>query len=142
YELEIIQQPQMAAEFGDAILSRLPITPPIIARLTIRDHAGHAIFPDDIEFMIATLSLASAPRIPANQRRDLLYGDRAVQCHRLQDPQGNAGLFFIFSDVSIRWQGQYQLKVTLSRIRYVLPSTPQLLTSVHCPSVRGPDYFC
>ena len=45
YHLEIVQHPQRTAEFGYSSLSRLPITPPIIARLTVRDPCGNAFVP-------------------------------------------------------------------------------------------------
>jgi len=45
YHLNIVQQPQRTAEFGSARLSRLPITPPIIAQLTVRDPSGNSIIP-------------------------------------------------------------------------------------------------
>ncbi|KAK7445418.1 hypothetical protein VKT23_014835 [Stygiomarasmius scandens] len=45
YHLEIVQQPQKTAEFRDAPLSRLPVTPPVIARLVIRDPSGNPVVP-------------------------------------------------------------------------------------------------
>lgn len=45
YELEIVQHPLRTAEFGMANLSRLPLTPPIIARLTIKDPSGNSFVP-------------------------------------------------------------------------------------------------
>ena len=45
YELEIVQHPLRTAEFGMANLSRLPLTPPIIARLTVKDSSGNSVVP-------------------------------------------------------------------------------------------------
>lgn len=45
YHLEIVQQPQKTAEFGQSNLSRLPVTPPIIAQLTVRDPSGNSVVP-------------------------------------------------------------------------------------------------
>lgn len=45
YHLEIIQHPLRTAEFGAAYLSRVPLTPPIIAQLTVRDPSGNSIVP-------------------------------------------------------------------------------------------------
>lgn len=45
YHLEIIQQPHCTAEFGTAYLSRVPISPPIVARLTVRDPSGNSVVP-------------------------------------------------------------------------------------------------
>jgi hypothetical protein len=43
YYLEIIQQPEVSAEFGTAALSRLPLAPPLVAQLIIRDSLGNVI---------------------------------------------------------------------------------------------------
>lgn len=45
YHLEIVQEPQKTAEFGQSNLSRLPVTPPIIAQLTVRDPSGNSVVP-------------------------------------------------------------------------------------------------
>jgi hypothetical protein len=45
YHLEVVQQPLRAAEFSNAPLSRLPITPPIIVRLVINDASGNPVVP-------------------------------------------------------------------------------------------------
>lgn len=43
YHLEVIQQPEVSAEFGSAALSRLPLAPPLVAQLIIRDSRGNVI---------------------------------------------------------------------------------------------------
>ena len=43
YYLEVIQQPEVSAEFGSAALSRLPLAPPLVAQLIIRDNRGNVI---------------------------------------------------------------------------------------------------
>lgn len=43
YHLEVIQQPEVSAEFGSAVLSRLPLAPPLVAQLIIRDSRGNVI---------------------------------------------------------------------------------------------------
>lgn len=45
YHLEVVQHPQKAAEFRNATLSRLPVTPPIIAKLIVRDSSGNSVVP-------------------------------------------------------------------------------------------------
>jgi hypothetical protein len=45
YQLNIVQHPQKAAEFGYANLSRLPLTPTMVVRLTVRDANGKSIVP-------------------------------------------------------------------------------------------------
>ena len=43
FHLEIVQHPIKTAEFGSSTLTRLPLAPPLIAQLHIRDHAASAI---------------------------------------------------------------------------------------------------
>ncbi|KAI0060937.1 hypothetical protein BV25DRAFT_1827154 [Artomyces pyxidatus] len=43
YHLEIVQQPEVTAEFGSAALSRLPLAPPLVAQLVVRDHRGNVV---------------------------------------------------------------------------------------------------
>ncbi|TFK39404.1 velvet factor-domain-containing protein [Crucibulum laeve] len=126
YHLEVIQHPLRTAEFGMANLSRLPLTPPIIAQLTVRDPSGNSVIPDsELPFLIAHLSLFSddgvtpldmGSAIGRGQSPPILYGNLVSSVDQLEDLQGNMGLFFLFPDVSIRWRGRYQLGVTLSRI--------------------------
>ncbi|KAG6918999.1 hypothetical protein DXG01_010238 [Tephrocybe rancida] len=124
YHLEIIQQPQKTAEFGHNNLSRLPLTPPIIARLTVRDSSGNSVVPEaELPFLIAHLSLFSGDGLTAldmgssiGSDPPLLYGNLVSSIDQLEDLQGNMGLFFIFPDVSIRWRGRFQIGVTVMRI--------------------------
>ncbi|KAJ7576863.1 velvet factor-domain-containing protein [Mycena floridula] len=123
YHLEVVQHPQKAAEFRNGVLSRLPITPPIIAQLTVRDTSGIAIAPDaELPFLIAHLSLfneTGQTRLDGGglPRQRLLYGNLVSSADHLQDLQGNMGYFFLFPDVSIRWRGRFQLGITLLRIQ-------------------------
>ncbi|RDB23821.1 Mitochondrial import inner membrane translocase subunit tim23 [Hypsizygus marmoreus] len=132
YHLDVIQQPQKTAEFGDSNLSRLPLTPPIIARLTVRDPSGNTVVPEaELPFLIAHLSLFSGDGLTAldmgssigrGQSPPLLYGNLVSSIDQLEDLQGNMGLFFVFPDVSIRWRGQFQLGITVMRISRSDPS--------------------
>lgn len=130
YHLEVVQHPQKGAEFRNAPLSRLPVTPPIIAKLVIRDTWGNVRDPPEAElpFLIAHLSLFSEngetrldsdPNSVTPQR--ILYGNLVSSVDRLEDLQGNTGLFFLFPDVSIRWRGRFQLGITLLRISSYSP---------------------
>ncbi|KAG6813831.1 hypothetical protein H0H92_006775 [Tricholoma furcatifolium] len=112
-----IQHPQKTAEFGHNNLSRLPLTPPIIARLTVRDSSGNSVVPDDSEaelpFLVAHLSLFSADGITAldmgssiGSNPPLLYGNLVSSIDQLEDLQ----------DVSIRWRGRFQLGISVMKI--------------------------
>lgn len=128
YELEVVQHPLRTAEFGMANLSRLPLTPPIVVRLTVRDPSGNSIVPEaELPFLVAHLSLFSGDGLTPldmgsyigrgpSQPPPTLYGNLVSVVEQLEDLQGNKGLFFLFPDVSIRWRGRYQLGVALSRI--------------------------
>uniref|UniRef100_A0A8H8CIF6 Velvet domain-containing protein n=1 Tax=Psilocybe cubensis TaxID=181762 RepID=A0A8H8CIF6_PSICU len=128
YELEIVQHPLRTAEFGAAYLSRVPLTPPIIARLTVRDSSRNSVIPvAELPFLVAHLSLYSGDGATALdmgsfigrgvlQNPPTLYGHLVSTVEQLEDLQGNTGLFFLFPDVSIRLRGRYQIQVTLSRL--------------------------
>ncbi|KAJ3731703.1 velvet factor, partial [Lentinula guzmanii] len=126
YRLEVVQQPQGAAEFANYSLSRLPVTPPIIVRLSIQDASGNPVVPEaELPFLIAHLSLYNDSRLEGVDRNptqggyspaSALYGNLVSSVEQLEDLQGNRGLFFLFPDVSIQWRGRYQLGITLLRI--------------------------
>jgi len=127
YHLEIVQHPQRTAEFGSATLSRLPLAPPIIVQLIVQDRFGYETIPEmELPFLVAHLSLFSddgtrqldmgtSPTGEAPPRR-LLYGNLVSSPQKLRNLQGRLGLYFVFSDVSIRWRGRFQLGISLLRI--------------------------
>ncbi|KAJ7876310.1 velvet factor, partial [Mycena olivaceomarginata] len=131
YQLNVVQHPQKAAEFGYENLSRLSLTPPMVVQLMVRDMNSNSIVPqEELPFLIAHLSLftengmtsldmgssstGSAYRQGAPS--PILYGNLASSVDHLEDTNGNMGLFFVFPDVSIRWRGRFQLGVTLIMI--------------------------
>ncbi|KAG8220905.1 hypothetical protein J3R82DRAFT_2405 [Butyriboletus roseoflavus] len=109
YHLDVVQHPQRTAEFGSASLSRLPLAPPIVVQLIVRDRFGNFIIPEmELPFLVAHLSLFSddgmrsldmgtAPNGEAPPRR-LLYGNLVSSPQKLRDLQGRLGLYFLFSD--------------------------------------------
>ncbi|KAH7922590.1 hypothetical protein BV22DRAFT_1037312 [Leucogyrophana mollusca] len=127
YHLDVVQHPQRTAEFGSASLSRLPLAPPVVVQLIVRDRFGNSIIPEmELPFLIAHLSLfsddgsraldmGSSPTGGAPPRR-LLYGNIVSSPQKLRDLQGRLGLYFLFPDVSIRWRGRFQLGISLLRI--------------------------
>ncbi|KAI9511554.1 velvet factor-domain-containing protein [Russula earlei] len=130
YYLEVIQQPEVSAEFGSAALSRLPLAPPLVAQLIIRDSRGNVIESDpEHPYLVCHLSLLSAdgmrvldPVNPSNRQFPpdrLLYGNLVSSPHYLRNLQGRSGVYFIFPDVSVRLQGRYVLQLTLMRLSRV-----------------------
>ncbi|KAG1869499.1 velvet factor-domain-containing protein [Suillus subluteus] len=116
YHLDVVQHPQRTAEFGSASLSRLPLAPPVVVQLTVRDRFGNSIIPEmELPFLIAHLSLftddgsrpldmGTSPNGEAPPRR-LLYGNLVSSPQKLRDLQG-----------LIRWRGRFQLGISLLRI--------------------------
>lgn len=130
YYLEVIQQPEVSAEFGSAALSRLPLAPPLVAQLTIRDSRGNVIESDpDHPYLICHLSLHSGdgltvldPVSSSNRQFPpdrLLYGNLVSSPHFLRNLQGRPGVYFLFPDVSVRLRGRYILQLTLMRLSRV-----------------------
>ncbi|OAX39799.1 hypothetical protein K503DRAFT_738707 [Rhizopogon vinicolor AM-OR11-026] len=127
YHLDVVQHPQRTAEFGSASLSRLPLAPPVVVQLIVRDRFGNSIIPEmELPFLIAHLSLftddgsrpldmGTSPSGEAPPRR-LLYGNLVSSPQKLRDLQGRLGLYFLFPDASIRWRGRFQLGISLLRI--------------------------
>ncbi|KAH9066627.1 velvet factor-domain-containing protein [Lactarius vividus] len=131
YYLEIIQQPEVSAAFGSAALSRLPLAPPLVAQLIIRDNRGNVIESDlEHPYLICHLSLHSEDGltpldpIPSSNRHfppeRLLYGNLVSSPHHLRNLEGRMGVYFLFPDVSVQRQGRYILQLTLMRLsRYL-----------------------
>ncbi|KAJ6624968.1 velvet factor-domain-containing protein [Mycena sp. CBHHK59/15] len=157
YQLNVVQHPLKTAEFGYASLSRLPLTPPTVVQLTVRDANGNSIIPEEeLPFLIAHLSLftengmtpldmGSSPTGPAygpGAPQPILYGNLVSSVDHLEDQNGNMGLFFLFPDVSIRWRGRYQLGITLVRICRRVPvmsgQSPAFMRRPH-DAPRRPD---
>jgi len=128
YELDVVQTPERTAEFGSAGLSRLPLSPPLVVRLTILDRHKKPINADtELSFLVANLSLYSADgarpldectHTQTNRRHRMLYGTLVSSTHQLYDESNRQGTFFVFPDVSVRLQGRYQLRVTLMRVAH------------------------
>ncbi|TBU44007.1 velvet factor-domain-containing protein [Dichomitus squalens] len=127
YRLEIVQHPHRTAEFGASALTRLPLAPPLIAQLIMRDSAGRTVTDEmDLPFLVAQVSLMSSDGSasmdygtshdgrPARDR--LLYGNLVSSPHILRNLQGRRGVYFMFPDVSVRQRGHFLLKVTLIRL--------------------------
>ncbi|KAJ7050537.1 velvet factor-domain-containing protein [Mycena amicta] len=128
YQLNVVQNPVRTAEFRSATLSRLPLSPPTVVQLTVRDSSGNSIVPDEeIPFLIAYLSLyaengttildmGSSMDLRLGAPPPILYGNLVSSLQHLEDHNGNRGMYFIFPDVSIRWRGRYQLGIHLVKI--------------------------
>lgn len=135
YHLEVVQQPLRAAEFGSSSLTRLPLAPPLIVQLVIRDLEGNVLSDEDeLPFLISHLSLLSADAkrpLPTssgpngfsrtNEPQGLLYGSLASSPQVYRDLQGRQGIYFLFPDVSVRTRGYFQMCISLIRLPSVDP---------------------
>ncbi|KLO17963.1 hypothetical protein SCHPADRAFT_820573 [Schizopora paradoxa] len=125
YHLEVVQHPERSAEYASAVLSRLPLAPPPVVQLTIRDHMGAPVNPDtELPFLVAHLSLCSEDGTPLDMdfpglqpaQSRLLYGTLVSSAQTLRNLQGSVGSYFIFPDVSVRQRGRYALRISLMRL--------------------------
>ncbi|OBZ73496.1 hypothetical protein A0H81_05824, partial [Grifola frondosa] len=147
YKLEIVQHPARAAEFGTSALSRLPLAPPLVAQLLVRDCAGRNVIDEtELPFLVAHLSLFTGDgATPVDVVREgsshaqpqrLLYGGLVSSPHILRSLQGKQGVYFMFPDVGIRWRGHFQLRVTLMKLpRQAALSFPSLYIASITPTV-------
>ena len=89
---------------------------------------------DELPFLVAHLSLfseneqaqADTGPSPLRPSPPSLYGNLVASVDYLEDLQGNMGFFFLFSDVSVRWRGRFQLGVTLMRVARSVTVVPEL----------------
>ncbi|KAI1788279.1 velvet factor-domain-containing protein [Ganoderma leucocontextum] len=127
YKLKIVQHPHRGAEFGASALTRLPLAPPLIAQLVMRDSAGLQVTDEmELPFLVAQLSLMSSDGSASMDyvagddgqavRERLLYGNLVSSPHKLCNLRGRVGVYFTFPDVSIRQTGRFLLKVRLIRL--------------------------
>lgn len=64
------------------------------------------------------------------ERQRMLYGTLVSSLHSLVDLEGQAGMFFIFPDISVRTRGRYTLRVNLLRLTgYVVTPSPMISQS-------------
>ncbi|KAI8808607.1 velvet factor-domain-containing protein [Cladochytrium replicatum] len=71
------------------------------------NHSGHAQKP---------LSVALGSNTPVTLAQ-VLVGSLVSPCHVLADVDGNKGMFFVFSDISVRVGGKYRLKFLLYDVK-------------------------
>ncbi|KAL4245237.1 hypothetical protein ABKN59_010171 [Abortiporus biennis] len=107
YRLEIVQHPVKTAEFTST-LTRLPLAPPLIAQLHIMDDTAKGNTTDD--------NVGSPREHSSSPPQRLLYGNLVSSPHILLNLHGRQGVYFLFPDVSIRYQGRYLLSVTLLKL--------------------------
>ncbi|CAO3646959.1 unnamed protein product [Cunninghamella echinulata] len=115
YTLKICQQPLRArlCSFKDKV-DRRPLDPPPIIQL-ISDTIDESKYPR--YFLYATLvSEDGNDNIAFLENNRTTAGDVVQSLYRLRDFGNNDGVFFIFSDISIRMEGFFRLRFSLFEI--------------------------
>ncbi|KAJ7872161.1 hypothetical protein B0H14DRAFT_3860482 [Mycena olivaceomarginata] len=105
HQLNVVQHPQKTAAFGYANLSRLPLTPAMVVRLTVCDANGNSIVPqDELPFLIGHLSLFTENGIApldmgssvTGQPPPILYGSLLSSVNHLEDIMATWACSFSF----------------------------------------------
>ncbi|ORX89783.1 hypothetical protein K493DRAFT_65468 [Basidiobolus meristosporus CBS 931.73] len=127
FDLTIVQQPDNGCACGDDTRDRVPLDPPFIVQLVIRDGHGNELpCGEDIPFLVAHVSLwsedGSEPRDiiqSAEGATRLLLGSSASSVNTCADPESELrqASYFVFGDLSVRVSGKYRLGVSLANIK-------------------------
>ncbi|KAI0064815.1 hypothetical protein BV25DRAFT_1799942 [Artomyces pyxidatus] len=128
YSLQIIQHPSLGAASGCAEISRLPLSPPLVAQLITYDSMGRIVENDpEHPCLVAHLSLCTpdgcvftghgnsvSNKATERQLNRALHGSTVSSPYYVLDMYGRDGIFFVFPDVTVRLEGRYTLCVSLS----------------------------
>ncbi|KAK9765451.1 hypothetical protein K7432_006207 [Basidiobolus ranarum] len=127
FDLTIIQQPNNGCACGDDIRDRIPLDPPFIVKLVIRDgHGNELSCGEDIPFLVAHVSLWSedgSETCDLVRRTDgatrMLLGSSASSVNVCNDPESEQrqASYFVFGDLSVRVSGKFRLGVSLANIK-------------------------
>ncbi|CAG8619601.1 12388_t:CDS:2 [Ambispora gerdemannii] len=128
YEIMVAQQPVRARMCGFGDKDRRPLSPAPVVQLIVKDIQGKMIQPKEINcslFVVhaslwkengidEAMIVAHLPSrlSPANSTQSLtnnLLGNRAASPYTLNDINGIPGVYFIFSDLSVRTDGEFKL---------------------------------
>jgi hypothetical protein len=132
YELVIREQPKNVKSVGLTDKERKPIEPPLIVQLSVynekREPYVQCLYNSNF-FILATL-LEEKQTIDETGKytyktllmdkykdKKLLLGTTVASMNRLKDVDGSNGAFFIFYDLSIRYEGSYRLKFSLYEMK-------------------------
>jgi hypothetical protein len=119
YELVVRQEPKRARMSGFRIRDRRPIDPvPIVECIMYDDNDQRSDDFTRAPYLILHVVLLGKDKTEYSSVADshysqVLLGQLVSPGHILSDLDGQKGLFFMFSDLSIRTSGQYRLKFVL-----------------------------
>ncbi|EIM24008.1 hypothetical protein WALSEDRAFT_59050 [Wallemia mellicola CBS 633.66] len=121
--LEIIQSPLRSAAFGSSYYSRLPLAPPLVVRLLVKNTDGKYIdIHDELPFYVCHASLLSedgSKKLDFTQLNDepesapvrMLYGGLVTTPYVVRGE-----VVFPFTDLGVRLTGMYRFKLSLFRL--------------------------
>ncbi|KAL5036743.1 hypothetical protein RTP6_004269 [Batrachochytrium dendrobatidis] len=146
YTLCIVQHPLQARMSGYSIRDRRPLDPTPIVQVVVPDDISDLQSFEDSPFLVAQASLwkpdmhtelctaasapvsdlvagtAPAPDLPPKSRNSqILLGSIVVACQLLTNIAGERGLYFVFTDLSIRTSGFFRLQISLYDLRRATP---------------------
>ncbi|KAI7847305.1 velvet factor, partial [Circinella umbellata] len=132
YELIVAQQPVLGRRCGFGTKDRRPISPPPIVELLITTSNGNRVNAEDVDisFLIVLCDnwqadgMTEANVIAEPSKRNLV-GSLVASAIKLYNVQGQLGIYFIFSDISVRLEGVYRLGFSLVDVRSPCISSDQ-----------------
>ncbi|KAI9489219.1 velvet factor-domain-containing protein [Zychaea mexicana] len=124
YELVVAQQPVLGRRCGFGTKDRRPISPPPIVELLITTSDGMRVKAEDVDISFFVVlcdnwqadGMTEANVIVEPTKRNLV-GSLVASAIKLYNVQGQMGIYFIFSDISVRLEGTYRLGFSLVDVR-------------------------
>jgi hypothetical protein len=114
-------------------MNRRPMDPPAIVELFLADEDGNTFLePFEMSHLIMHVSIHDAtgkesrnfvlnpflsPTSSQCRTAQVLVGSLVSPCYHVLDSTGKRGMFFVFSDLSVRVTGTFRLKFTLFDLR-------------------------
>ncbi|RHZ75633.1 hypothetical protein Glove_212g15 [Diversispora epigaea] len=132
YKLEVVQNPYRARACGFGNRDIRPISPAIIVRLQIYvnnkpvdineidSHFFHlkaTLFDDETKKDHTIVSVKSTQR--SNEDIENLVGNKSSDCKKLNGLDGNPGMWFVFTDLSVRTEKHYFLRFSLHNLGWL-----------------------
>ncbi|KAI8141619.1 velvet factor, partial [Fennellomyces sp. T-0311] len=141
YDLAIVQHPIRGRRCGFGNKDRRPVSPPPIVELVITTSDGKRVNVDDVDISFFVVlcdnwqadGITEANVILEPAKRNLV-GNLVASAVKLYNVQGELGIYFIFSEISIRLEGTYRLGFSLIDVRLPCMSPDQssgILTKVY-----------
>lgn len=126
-----------------------PVRQHLYILLVIVRHLTQIYSETELPFLVAHLSLHAeasttlgevAPQLlGSGVQSHAMYGGLVSSVNQLKDLEGNAGLYFLFPDVSVRLRGRYRLGITLHNISRLGRISSSLIEKLNKPRSARPN---